>query len=134
MVAIAILPTCHPVWADERSVLSCISNLPVPVYEGLLWQAQLTGIVAVRIVVGPDGAASEVQVVQSPHEFFKTWLPTRLKKSMFLTECGGQTLELTFKFHLEGLRSEAPVNRVVVKSPGTFEITASPPILHETVN
>jgi hypothetical protein len=134
IVAIATLLICHPLLAEQPSALACISNLPVPVYDGLLWQAQLTGTVVVRVVAGSDGAASEVQMVQSPHEFFKIWLPTWLKESRFLTECVGQTLELTFKYRLEGLRREAPDNHVVIKSPGIFEITASPPILHQTID
>ena len=125
---------CHPVAAAQRSGLSCISNLSIPVYGGLLWQAQLTGTVSVTVVVTAGGAASEITVLQSPHEFFRLWLPLRLKTSVFLPECAGRNIELTFRYSLVGPRREAPDNQVVVKSPGIFEITASPPILHQTID
>lgn len=125
---------CSPTFAEQRSALSCISNLSVPLYGGLLWQAQLTGIVSVKVVVGAGGAAKDVTVLESPHEFFRLWLPVRLKASAFLAECVGQTLQFTFKYSLVGPRRDAPDNQVVIKSSGVFEITASPPILHPTID
>jgi hypothetical protein len=61
-------------------------------------------------------------------------LPVWFKKSSFLRQCAGKTIELTLKYRLEGLRSESPDNQVVIKFPDTFEITAHPPILHQTID
>ena len=130
MVGLSSAPICNSVIAAQRSALACINNLSLPVYDSLVWQAQITGTAVLQVKVASDGTASEVQVLQVPHKVFKEWLQRVTKESTFLTECAGQTLELTFKYNLEGLRREAPDNRVVVRAPGIFEITASPPILH----
>jgi hypothetical protein len=119
---------------EEQPGLACISEMAVPVYAGMFWQAQTTGTVKVRIALSPGGTPSEVRVVESPHPSFTIWLPGWFKKSSFLTQCGGKTIELTFKYRLEGLRRESPDNEVVIKFPDTFEITAHPPILHQTID
>jgi hypothetical protein len=120
--------------AEERPGLGCISEMALPVYAGVFWQAQITGTAIVRIVLGPKGTPSDVQVVESPHAFLKNWLPEWFKKSSFLPGCGGQTIQITLKYRLDGARRESPDNHIVIRFPGTFEITAYPPILHQTID
>src|SRR5882762_4128383 len=117
---------------EKQSGLACISDMALPVYAGILWQAQITGTARVRIALSPGGTPSEVRVIESPHASFAIWLPGWFKKSSFLPQCAGKTIELTLKYRLEGLRRESPDNQVVIKFPDTFEITAHPPILHQT--
>jgi len=119
---------------EEQPGLACISDMALPVYAGIFWQAQITGTAKVRIAMSPGGTPSEVRVLESPHAFLTTWLPDWFKKSSFLPQCGGKTIDLTIKYRLEGLRRESPDNQVVIKFPGTFEITAHPPILHQTID
>ncbi len=119
---------------QEQPGLACISDMALPVYAGILWQAQVTGTVKVRIALSPGGTPSEVRVIESPHPSFTIWLPGWFKKSSFLPQCGGKTIALTIKYRLEGLRSESPDNQIVIKFPDTFEITAHPPILHQTID
>jgi hypothetical protein len=119
---------------EEQSGLACISDMALPVYAGIFWQAQITGTGRVRIVLSSHGMPLEVRVLDSPHAFLTTWLPLWFKKSSFLPQCGGKTVQLILKYRLEGPRRESPDNQVVIKFPGTFEITAYPPILHEQIN
>jgi len=119
---------------QEQPGLACISDMALPVYAGIFWQAQVTGTVKVRIALSPGGTPSEVRVIESPHPSFTIWLPGWFKKSSFLPQCGGKTIALTIKYRLEGLRRESPDNQIVIKFPDTFEITAHPPILHQTID
>jgi hypothetical protein len=114
--------------------LACVSEMALPVYAGIFWQAQITGTVRLRIVLSPDGTPSEVLVLESPHAFLTTWLPRWFQKSSFLPRCGGKSIGLTIIYRLEGARRESPDNQVKIKFPGTFEITARPPILHQTID
>jgi hypothetical protein len=119
---------------EKQPGMACISDMALPVYAGIFWQAQTTGTVKVKIALSSGGTPSEVQVIESPHPSFAIWLPGWFKKSSFLPQCGGKTIELTIKYRLEGLRRESPDNQVVIKFPDTFEITAHPPILHQTID
>jgi hypothetical protein len=120
--------------AADVPALGCIETVALPVYAGIFWQAQITGTVNVEIAIGHGGAPLDVQVLESPHALLTKWLPDWFKKSVFQSACGGQTIHITLIYRLEGERREAPENQVVIRYPGTFEITAHPPILHPTVD
>jgi hypothetical protein len=107
--------------------------MTLPVYGSLPWIAQITGTASVTIRLDHSAKVQNLEV-ESPHKALTEWVEGWLTRSSFLDSCGGQTVQLTFKYLLEGERRNAPENRVVVKFPGTFEITASPPILHQIVN
>jgi hypothetical protein len=119
--------------AEQSSGLGCISEIALPVYGSLPWLAQITGTARVTIHLDTSGKPVHLDV-HSPHKALTDWVKGMLTKSSFLGSCGGQTVHLVFKYRLDGERREAPDNHVVVKSPGTFEITASPPALHQIVN
>ena len=118
---------------EERPGLSCIKEMEVPVYRSLPWLAQETGTVMARIALNTGGKPSDISI-ESPHKALTGWVTAWLRKSSFLPACGGQTIQLTFTYRLEGERRELPDNRIVIKFPGIFEITAHPPILHQTVD
>jgi hypothetical protein len=107
--------------------------MTLPVYAGLVWQAQLTGTATVRVVLNAEGKALEIKV-DSPHKALTGWVAGTLTRASFLKQCGGRTLELVFKYRLEGQKRNTPDNQIVVKHPGTVEVIAFPPILHQIVN
>lgn len=119
--------------AEEQPGLACVGEMALPVYSGVIWQARITGTARVRIALDARGRPSEVRV-ESPHVSLTNWLTWWFKKSSFLQQCGGQTIDLTFKYRLEGANHEMPDNQIVIKYPGTFEITAYPPILHVAID
>jgi hypothetical protein len=119
--------------AEEISGFGCVDQMTLPVYAGLVWQAQITGTATARILLNSEGSALHVKI-DSPHKALTGWVAGTLSKASFLKECKGRTIELIFKYRLEGQKREAPDNQIVVKHPGTVEITAYPPILHPIVN
>ena len=119
--------------ADEVPALGCINEMAVPVYAGVIWQARIVGTATVKLSLRADGSPSEVHV-ESPHVSLTNWLTWWFMKTSFLPRCGGQTIQLAIKYRLQGEKRESPENEVTVKFPNTFEITAHPPILHQTIN
>jgi hypothetical protein len=119
--------------AADRPALACIQDMALPVYSGPIWQAQITGTATVGIGLDVRGVPSEVRVA-SPHVALTKWLTEWFKKSLFLPECGGQTITLILKYRLEGPSHEKPENKVVLKYPGTIEFIAYPPILRPSVD
>ena len=119
--------------AEEYPAAGCIKQLSLPLYGSLPWQAQLTGTVRANMVLGSTGVVKELRV-EGPHAALTEWVRSHLRNATFLPVCGSQTIELTFSYHLEGARHELPDNQVVIKYPGTFEVTAFPPVLHMSVD
>lgn len=119
--------------AEEASALGCINEMAVPVYGSIPWLAQISGTAMVIVRLDPSAKPLDIDV-QSSHKALTDWVRGWLRKSTFLSGCAGKTVRLLFKYHLEGERRESPDNHVVVRFPGTFEITASPPVLHQTID
>lgn len=113
--------------------LECIEQMTLPVYAGLVWQAQVVGVATVRLVVSWDGSASEV-TIESPHKTLTAWVAGALRSARFRRECKGQAVVLTFKYSLQGEKRAAPDNQITVRHPGIVEIRAHPPVLRETVD
>jgi hypothetical protein len=120
-------------YAQDRNGLACIQEMSVPEYIGVLWQARIVGTANVEISLDANGVPADVRV-QSPHVSMTNWLAGWFKKSSFLPVCGRQTISLRFVYRLEGAKRDKPDNQIVIKYPGTFEITAHPPDLPNIVN
>ena len=133
LVGLAITGCNSLLFAADRPGLWCISKSSLPVYAGLPWQAQLTGTATARIIVGSEGKPLEIKVAGT-HGALTAWVKGWLNRTSFLPECKGQTIDLKFEYRLEGARREFPDNQIVIKFPGTFEITAHPPILRQNVD
>jgi hypothetical protein len=112
----------------EESATACLHDLVVPVYGGLPWQAQLTGVVVSKVTVAADGAPLDIQLNGS-HQALNEWVKGALKRATFSKKCAGQTIQLTFRYQLEGEKQRAPTNKIRIKGPGVFEITSNPPLL-----
>lgn len=119
--------------AQDFSDIGCIEEMSIPSYTGVLWQARIVGTAKIEIALDAGGAPAKV-LVQSPHISMTNWLTSSFKRSSFLPICGGRTIHLTFVYKLEGDQQDKPDNRITIKHPGTFEITAHPPKLPEIVN
>jgi hypothetical protein len=107
--------------------------MELPVYSGVIWQARIAGTATVHIDLNSAGAVANIDV-QSPHAALTNWLKLWFKKSSFLSECGGQTIQFTLRYRLDGAPHDKPENQIVLKFPDTIEITAYPPILRGIVN
>lgn len=115
----------------EESAFQCIEQITMPVYGGLVWQAQVTGRATAQIVL-TDGKP-EIRV-QSSDRVLAAWVTGALRAATFRTECRNRIVHLEFQYELRGKRREAPDNQVSVKYPGTILITASPPVLHPSID
>ena len=129
-----LLSTTTFLSAEEVPALWCIDKMEVPVYEGIFWQAQITGNALISILVAKDGKASEVKVKSSPHPAMNMWLERSFRKATFLKNCVGETLQIALQYKLDGRLTENPENRIAVEYPGKFIITAGPPILHGSID
>ena len=121
-------------YAEDVPALWCIDKMELPVYEGIFWQAQITGNALVSILVAKDGKASDVKVKSSPHPAMTLWLERSFRKAIFLNTCVGKTLEIALQYKLEGRLTENPENRITIRYPGEFVIMAGPPLLHGSID
>lgn len=119
--------------AQDRPAIGCFSELKLPGYEGLVWQAAITGTAIVKITLNREGRPAAVNV-ESPHSLLSDWLRRRFNQSSYLPVCAGQTLTLTLKYRLEGEPREAPDNRVIMSGGDAFEFIAHGPVPHITVD
>ena len=108
------------------SALACIEELKIPPYQGIVWQAQLTGIAKVTLIVSENGKAADLSV-SGVHKALALWIRSHIEGARFHSTCAGHQLEYTFSYRLEGERSLVPFSSVVLRAPGHFIITGRPP-------
>lgn len=132
LLAVVVL-SVSPLLAEDASSLSCIQQVEVPVYAGVLWQARISGTATVRATLDEHGRPSKIRV-DSPHPSLTKWLTSWFNHAAFLPQCGGRTMTVELTYMLEGAKRESPDNRVILKYPGIIQIIAHPPILHPSVD
>jgi hypothetical protein len=114
----------HETGAKE---IACVVELRLPWYEGLVWEAQLTGTAKVEVDIGISGKIAESRVKGVPQALAE-WIKAQFGKSQFKETCKDQTLRYQITFCMEGLVSPKPVNSVIFRPPDHFIIVARPPI------
>jgi hypothetical protein len=117
---------------QDSNSLDCVAELNIPVYEGILWRARISGDVSVSINIG-KGGSSTVRAT-GPHTSLVNWVEQEITKSTFRAVCDGRIINLFLSYHQEGPITESPVNRIKFRPPNRFEIIASPPPPIHTVN
>jgi hypothetical protein len=131
LVLLVLVCASVPAAAQQTSQngIACIVDLPIPVYRGVFWIAQVTGEATVKISIGAEGATAGVEV-ESTQRALVAWLKSALAQSTFLKSCAGQTVEMKFVYRLAGSEDEDPRNEVRLKGPAIFEVIARPPVPH----
>jgi hypothetical protein len=133
-ISVAVFFWATSVVSAQPSGIACIKEMTVPVYGGAIWQAQVTGTARVEISLNPNGSPANVTATTDPYPVLGKWLESWFRKASFLPSCGAGPVVLKLIYKLDGAPKAAPDNRIVVRGPDTFEITANPPEPHLIVN
>lgn len=105
--------------------LTCAAGVPIPVYQGAIWNYRFAGRARVLISIGPDGTPSSVSV-ETTTPMFDLWLKGWMKSARFNAGCAGRKIEINFIYRLSGDPATEPKNEIRMTGPNTFEITAHP--------
>jgi hypothetical protein len=105
--------------------LACAASVPIPVYQGIIWDFRVAGRARVLVSIGPDGMASSVSV-EATTPLLNPWLKGRMRSAKFNTGCAGRKIEINFIYRLAGDPATEPKNEIRMTGPNTFEITAHP--------
>jgi hypothetical protein len=112
--------------------LECVSELSIPGYRALIWQARVTGKARVLLRVGSGGKPVLVDV-ESEEPKLSAWIKASFPKWSMLEVCAGTLVEIRFVYKLQGEESAEPRNEIVLRNANTFEIIAHPPITRTNV-
>ena len=105
--------------------LACSAGVPIPVYQGTVWNYRIAGRVRVLILIGRDGTATSVSV-EPTTPLLGFWLKGWMQSAKFDPGCAGRKVEINFIYRLSGDPETEPKNEIRMTGPNTFEITAHP--------
>lgn len=108
-----------------KADMTCVEDLQIPLYDGLMWDARATGSLEVSIGIGP-GSAGRVLKIRGGPPVIAEALKAAISEGNFSSYCAGSVLEMHLIYRLAGPPDSSPHNRVRVRSNATFEIVARP--------
>jgi hypothetical protein len=111
--------------AFSKADITCLEDMQVPLYDGLMWVARASGSLRASIVIGESSGSSMINVHGEPPIILER-LKSALQEAKFSSRCRGRTLELNFVYRLEGKPDDSPHNRLRLKGNNTIEVIARP--------
>ncbi len=105
--------------------LTCISELPVPVYPPLARMAGVDGKIDLTFQLERDGTVTNVSIVNSPRLFAGS--ANLLAKTVkFTSNCSARQIHITVLFQVDRTaeRDQSSAHTVKFIAPGTFVVKA----------
>lgn len=112
-------------WGWQGELDRCVVRLELPKYPPLARQAGLGGEAVATIRVGRDGRAERVEV-RGVYAILEREIQERMRLSLFSPSCQDKTVNVTFVFRIENVRSGRqdatrtwfePPNKFILSTP-----------------